>query len=255
IVGPSVGGYLGEVAGWRAVFFIYFLLGFALLALVYFQLPETGRSVKNSEISILGSVLELLLIRRFLGFTAIMALSTATFYIFIAGIPLVASKQFMMSQSQIGLGVGSITVGFLVGSLLSGRLIESLDVHAVLLSGRLAATLGLIVCACTLWAGWDTPAVLFGCTSLVGLGNGLTMPSASASVMFVRKDLAASASGLSDAVIVITGAAVTAMTGYAIKTFPDALALVGMMLPAAIASLAISAWMSLKDRERTAGDR
>lgn len=45
--------------------------------------------------------------------------------------------------------------------------------------------------------------------------------------MFVRKDLAASASGLSDAAIVIAGATVTAVTGFVIKAFPDAMALVG----------------------------
>ena len=252
IIGPSIGGYLGDVAGWRAIFVIYFLLGIALLALVYFQLPETGGDAKHSERSIPGFLLELLFNRRFLGYTSIMTLSTATFYIFITGIPLVASKQFMMSQTQIGLGLGSITVGFLIGSLLSGRLLEFCNSHAVLLSGRLAATLGLSVCVCALWAGWETPMVLFGCTSLVGLGNGLTMPSASASVMFVRKDLAASASGLSDAAIVIAGAVVTAVTGYVVKAFPDAMALVGLMLPAAIVSLAISAWMSFNVQERAA---
>lgn len=252
IIGPSIGGYLGDVAGWRAIFVIYFLLGIALLALVYFQLPETGGDVKHSERSIPGSLLELLFNSRFLSYTSIMALSTATFYIFITGIPLVASKQFMMSQTQIGLGLGSITVGFLIGSLLSGRLLEFCNSHAVLLSGRLAATFGLSICVCALWAGWETPMVLFGCTSLVGLGNGLTMPSASASVMFVRKDLAASASGLSDAAIVIAGAVVTAVTGYVVKAFPDAMALVGLMLPAAIVSLAISAWMSFNVQERAA---
>ncbi|MDE0524168.1 MAG: hypothetical protein OXH79_19645 [Boseongicola sp.] len=88
--------------------------------------------------------------------------------------------------------------------------------------------------------------------SLVGFGNGLTMPSASASVMFVPKDLAASASGLSDAVIVIAGAVVTAVTGYVVRTFPNAMALVGLMLPAAILGLAISVWMSFNVQERAA---
>ena len=252
IIGPFIGGYLGEVAGWRAIFFIYFLLGLSLLALVHFHLPETGGDVEHSESSALSSLLELLSNPRFLGYTSIMALSTATFYIFIAGIPLVASRQFMMTQAQIGLGLGSITVGFLIGSLLSGRLLEFCNSHAVLLSGLLAATIGLSACACALWAGLEMPMVLFGCTSLVGLGNGLTMPSASASVMFVRKDLAASASGLSDAVIVTAGAVVTALTGYVVKTFPDAMALVGLMLPAATVSLAISVWMSFNGKERTA---
>ncbi|MYA88668.1 MAG: multidrug effflux MFS transporter, partial [Boseongicola sp. SB0662_bin_57] len=252
IIGPSVGGYLGEIAGWRAIFLVYFLSGISLLALVHFQIPETGGGVKHSEGSAFRSLLELLSDPRFLGYTSIMTLSTATFYIFITGLPLVASEQFMMTQAQIGLGMGSITVGFLIGSLLSGRLLESCSLHAVLLSGRLAATLGLTVCVCALWSGWETPMVLFGCTSLVGLGNGLTMPGASAAAMFVRKDLAASASGLSDAVIVTAGAVVTAVTGYVAKAFPDAMALVGLMLPAAAGSLAISAWMSFNAQERIA---
>ncbi len=43
---------------------------------------------------------------------------------------------------------------------------------------------------------------LFGATVFVGLGNGLTMPSASAGALSVRPDLAGSTSGLTGALTV-----------------------------------------------------
>ena len=249
IVGPLLGGFLGEVGGWRFIFGTYSLLGVLLFCLVHLAVPETRVPSERPEGSILGSAIALCRDVRFWQYTSVMTFATGTFYVFISGVPSVASEQFGMNQAEIGLGLGSITVGFLAGSFLSGRLIEFFNAHTVILLGRVAACAGLMVCACLLWIGWELPGVLFGCTSLVGFGNGLTMPSASAAVMFVRRDRAASASGLSDAVIVIVGAIVASMTGYVLEAVPDALVLVCLMLPLAVIGLVISALMALHVEE------
>ncbi|MDE0695460.1 MAG: MFS transporter [Boseongicola sp.] len=245
ILGPLLGGVLAEVGGWRHIFGVYSLSGILLLVLVYLKVPETNARTSGPEEALWASAFVLFLDFRFWQYTSIMALATGTFYVFTSGVPIVASAQFTMSQAEIGLGLGTITVGFLAGSFASGRLLELCSPHTVILWGRIAASSGLAICACLLWAGWEVPVVLFGCTSLVGFGNGLTMPSSSASVMFVRKDRAASASGLSDAVIVIVGAVLASLTGHVLESVPDALVLVCLMLPLAIFSLGISALMIL----------
>ena len=40
-IAPVMGGAIHALAGWRAIFFFVFLLGIALILLIYFYLPET----------------------------------------------------------------------------------------------------------------------------------------------------------------------------------------------------------------------
>ena len=98
------------------------------------------------------------------------------------------------------------------------------------------------------------PVALFGCASLAGFGNGLTMPSASAPVMFVRSVRATRASGLSEAVMMIVGAVLATLTGHVLGSVLDALMLVCLMLPLTNVSLGISVYMALHAREPDAAD-
>ena len=173
-----------------------------------------------------------------------MAFGIGAFYMFVSGIPLVAAQELMMDQFEIGLGMGSITVGFLIGSFVSGKMSTRIVPETIILSGRVVATVGHLASACVLWAGWISPWSLFGGTVFVGIGSGLTTPSASASAMFVRRELAASAAGLSGAVIVVFGADFSATAGYVLKAYPYAIALVGLLLAVTISSLAIVVWVS-----------
>ena len=69
------------------------------------------------------------------------------------------------------------------------------------------------------------PITFLGGTICVGVGNGLTSPSASLAIMSVRKDLSATASGLSGAVIVVVGAVMTGLTGIILNLYPTAFTL------------------------------
>ncbi|MEL6220084.1 MAG: Bcr/CflA family drug resistance efflux transporter, partial [Pseudomonadota bacterium] len=77
--------------------------------------------------------------------------------------------------------------------------------------------------------GVVTPVTVFGATVWVGVGNGLTMPGASAGAMSVRPGLAGSASGLSGALTVAFGAVISGLTG-AVVGATDVTTLLGIML-------------------------
>ena len=70
------------------------------------------------------------------------------------------------------------------------------------------------------------------------------MPSASTAVMFVRSELAASASGLFGAVIVVFGAVFSAVAGAMLQAHPTALSLVALMLTLTSLSLVIAVWIA-----------
>jgi len=77
----------------------------------------------------------------------------------------------------------------------------------------------IVACACpiiglTLFlAGFRNAVALFGPCILIGVGNGLTMPSANAGMLSVRPGLAGSAAGLAGAITVGGGAALFSITG------------------------------------------
>jgi len=200
------------------------------------------------------SYLQLISTPDFWAYTLIMSLGIGAFFVFKSGVPLVADKQFDMSQAQIGLGIGSITFGFLFGSFLSSRLATNYSLDALILSGRCVGCLGLFLCLLVLSLGFVSSVTLLAGTMCVGVGNGLTSPSASSAVMFVRKDLSASASGLSGAVIVVIGAIMTSITGAILDVYPNAFALVCIMFSVTFLSFVIAVWILTRPKGWLAQD-
>jgi len=78
---------------------------------------------------------------------------------------------------------------------------------------------------------------LFGATVFVGLGNGLTMPSANAGALSVRPKLAGSASGLKGALAVGGGAVLTSIAAVILTEGGGPYQLLGMMLFCSIVAL------------------
>ncbi len=92
---------------------------------------------------------------------------------------------------------------------------------------------------------------LFGATVFVGLGNGLTIPSASAGALSVRPDLAGSASGLTGALTVGGGALLTSIAAILLSDEGEAYQLLGLMLFCSLVGLAAALGvLRLKRREQ-----
>ena len=146
ILAPSLGGFLSDAAGWRANFWLYAATGIGLWAMVWIRLPETSGAQPLGASAFIKSYFELIKSLHFWAYTLIMAFSIGAFYVFISGVPLVAVEQLDMTQSQIGLAIGSMTLGFLTGSFLSSQLASRLAANTLILLGRSIATFGLLSC-------------------------------------------------------------------------------------------------------------
>ena len=242
IIGPSIGGGLSELAGWRSNFWLYTFLGIGLWLLVWGQLPETGIKKSSTTKDFFYSYLDLISIADFWRYALIMSLGIGAFFCFITGIPIVAAQQFDMDQGSIGLCIGSITCGFLFGSFVSGRFGSKYSLDVMILSGRYLACLGLLISIFFISIGFVPLKSLLGGILLVGVGNGLTSPSANLAVISVRKDLSASASGLAGALIVLTGAIMTGITGAILDVYPNTVALISVMSFVTAISFLIAAW-------------
>lgn len=236
MLGPTVGGLIDQLFGWRASFYVLTLLGISVLVLCWTDLPETNKSRSKTMLEQYKVYPDLLRSRRFLAYCLCMSFSVGAFYAFLSGAPLAAAS-FGLSSAALGLYMGSITGGFMLGSFLAGRLAGTLPASTILISGRLVACAGLLLGLILYFAGIGHVLALFGPCLFVGLSNGLTQPTASAAAISVRSTQTGSAAGLAGA-ITVAGASIMAAVSSAVLTEENArVGLLLVMLASAVVAL------------------
>jgi MFS transporter, DHA1 family, multidrug resistance protein len=252
LLAPMLGGVLDELFGWRASFWTFLVFGAMLLAICWVDLRETNVNRSETLLKQLRTYPELLRSGRFWGYALWTAFSVSAFYAFIAGAPLVGSAVFQISPAQLGVYLGSTTVGFVLGSYLAGRLSARLPLTTMMIAGRVVACAGLVLGLLILSAGVVHELTLFGACVFVGLGNGVTMPSSNSGTMSVRPKLAGSASGLSGALTSASGAAFSAIIGAVLTVDNAAYGLLTVMLLASALGLAAAVFVQRIDRDAIA---
>ncbi|MCY3831021.1 MAG: MFS transporter [Rhodospirillaceae bacterium] len=251
MLGPMLGGLLDQFFGWRASFWAFFGFGLVVLAVCWIDLRETNRTPSATLKKQFRAYSELVRSRRFWGYALCMAFSTGGFYAFLAGAPLVAVTLFDVPPALLGVYIGSITLGFVFGSFLSGRFAARYALATMMIGGRIVACGGLILGLLVLATGFVHELTLFGACVCVGIGNGITMPSSSSGALSVQPNLAGSASGLSGALTVARGAAISAATGAILTAQNAAFGLLGMMLLSSALGLAAALYVLWLDRSET----
>jgi DHA1 family bicyclomycin/chloramphenicol resistance-like MFS transporter len=248
MLAPMAGGALDQLFGWRASFWAFLGFGLVAFGLSWVDLGETNRARSETFMTQVRTYPELFRSRRFWGYALCMAFSAGGFYAFLSGAPLVATAVFRMPPATLGVYMGTITAGFVLGSFLSGRFAGRHALTTMMMAGRLAACAGLIAGLAFLVAGVVNVVTLFGACVFVGVGNGLTMPSANAGAMSVRPRLAGSASGVAGALTVAGGALMSAVTGAIVTAENGAYALLGTMLVSSVLALVAALYVLRLDR-------
>ncbi len=230
MIGPLIGGQLDELYGWQSSF--YLTLGFAIfaLSLAYFDLGETNKEKQNSLKKQIEAYPELLRSRRFWGYAVTAMFSSGAFFAFLGGGSLLADRVYELSPSQYGFYFMFISMGYLLGNMISGRITKRIGINQMMLSGNIVVGLGLAASIIIILAGVTHPFAFFGFIFFVGLGNGMTLPSANAGVVNVRPNLAGSASGLAGSLQLGGGAILSVIAGYTISAENGAIPLATMML-------------------------
>lgn len=237
-IGPAIGGLLDEHYGWRASFDAMFGFGVLVLAASLAWLHETNhrRGRATGPAALARDFADLAASPVFLAFAVSSALTSAVFFAFIGGAPYVMQKLMGLGARETGLYFVLIAAGYVVGNFLSGRYAARFGIVRMMTAGNL---LGLAACSAA-WvlyaAGFLHPAAVFGPMFLVGMSNGLSLPSSVAGAVSVRPDLAGAASGLIGSLQIGGGAVVTAAIGAAVTQ--SAVPLYASMTALAAAALA-----------------
>jgi len=251
MLGPMLGGVLDVSLGWRAVFALYALLGGALLLLTWSDMGETR--ALGLPAPRLADWVALLRSSRYWAYVLCTAFTIGAFYVFVTGVPYVGKAAWGLSPAEVGLGVGSITGGFLVGAAISARQARRVGVGVLLVAGRVVAVLGMVLGLGVFAAGASHPLALFGLTLFIGLGNGLTLPSANAGTLSVRPALAGTAAGLGGALVMALGAVLSTLTALVVEVSPTPFALLTLLTGCVLLSL-VAALVALRlERAATHG--
>jgi hypothetical protein len=153
----------------------------------------------------------------------------------------------------VGIGVGSITGGFLVGAAVSARQARRLGMAVLLVSGRAVTVAAVALALAVFAAGASHPLALFGLTIFVGVGNGLTLPAANAGTMSVRPALAGTAAGLSGALSMALGAVLSTLTALVVERSATPGALLAIIMGCVLLSLMAALVATRLDRGASPG--
>ncbi|WP_334186449.1 MFS transporter, partial [Noviherbaspirillum sp.] len=244
MLAPLFGGYMQELFGWRANFFVVALFAMALLVLAARRLVETLPSQKrfvNSHWSMLVSYVGLLGMRKFHVYTLPVMCGAVGLFTYQTGAPVLLIGHMDVSPADYGIYAAMPALGFMMGTFTTTRIALHTKAETLIEAGCvLFIASGMLIVGLSLWTSpgpWAVaiPMVLFGA------GNGLVMPTATIGGLSAAPLLVGSAAALISCLRMGAGSA----GSYIITRLPsDSVTALGCLVSAA-GIAALLSWIYL----------
>ena len=239
---PPLGGYLGATYGWQINFHVLTGAGVFVFILSYFDYGETNLKRSVSFTEQFKAYPQLVTSRRFWGYALTTAFSAACYFAYLGGAPYVGAVAYNLGPEQIGLYLMLTPLGYIMGNFISGRYSSVLGLEKMLIIGCLLILLPMLACFAVILSGVVHPMGFFAFTLVVGLGNGMVLPNATAGMLDVNPSLAGSASGLGGAVLTLGGASFSAAAAFFLTETSGALPLVLCIVLASSCALLLTVY-------------
>ena len=237
MISPAIGGYIETHFGWQGNFWMLGLIGAMCFAIAFMDQGETAPSTSKNAWAQFQQYPALLTSQRFWGYCLASSLGSGAFFAYIGGAPFVGSVIYGLSPQQLGMYFGAPALGYFVGNFLSGRYSTRFGIDTMVTCGLLITLFGLSMSFAISAASLGSAKAFFGFMTLVGLGNGMTIPNATAGMLSIKPELAGTASGLGSAIMIGGGAALSAIAGLQLQGATSDLPLIELMLVSVFAGL------------------
>ena len=203
-----IGGQIHVRWGWQTNFVLLAVLAVLLLVAAWLGLPRVAKPATADGHwlrAMLSAYARLLREPRFLLYVAILAATTATFYAFLAGAPIVL-KGYGIGPDGIGWFIMAVPVSYILGNFMTSRLIAQAGESRVMAWGQALTLGGLAVMLALGLGGVQTALAVALPLLLLGFGHGLLNPPALAGTVGVLPALAGSAAAVAGLMQQLTGA-------------------------------------------------
>lgn len=240
---PVLGGRLEAAFGWHGAFTVLLVTGVLALAWSWFDLGETMTSPGMPLREQLRRYPILARSVRFWGYCLASMLNAGAFYAYLGGASFVGAQVFHLDPVTVGNWFAAPSIGYMIGNALAARLSGRFSIDGMILTGS-AITAGTLALALIVTlAGVEAPLIFFGATTIMGIGNGMTMPNAMAGMMGVRPDLAGTASGFGGAMMTAGGAALATLAGALLVPGTGSAVLLAIMAASAGGAVLAILWV------------
>ena len=214
-----IGGQLHVRLGWQANFVLISVLAAGLLLAAWRGLPDHQKATTVQPHwlqAMLSAYKTLLKTPSFLMFVTILAMTTATFYAFLGGAPIVLGS-YGVKPDGIGFFIMVVPCAYIAGSYLTSRVVRSVGNRRMMRLGQIM-TLGSIGLMLLLaLVGLNSPLAFVLPLMLLGFGHGLLVPPALAGTVGLPPALAGSAAAVAGLSQQLMGA----VGGFAVGLFPQ----------------------------------
>lgn len=243
VLAPTIGGFVDQHFGWRAVLLV--LAGLAAIALANstVNLRETLPVETRSSLR-LGTVLSTYKrIAKDAGFLLpALGLSAVFFFLFgyIGGAPFIYQGHFDLDANTFGLVFGGTGLSVMLGAIVAGRTVTRFGAGALGMAGTILVALGAAVGFVLALLGMGLPGIVIGMfISLFGIG--IAEATLMALAMASQHTSLGSTAALLGAFQLIISSAATPIAGVMVETGPLAwLAFLMVVGAVAIAIVAVS---------------
>jgi len=241
-IAPVFGGYIAGAAGWPWIFATLALVGTGMFVFVLLRVPETNPYVSRGAfrfVSMLGSYLQLVKSRRYLGYLAIAAVPVAGSLSFQTAAPFIIVGELGVHPSEFGLLMVSLTAAYFVGTLLANRFAVHAGVNRSIMLGSALLLVGAALqMALALSLSLSIWSVLV--PQMIWLmAMGIVMPNAMAGAVAPFPMMAGAAASLQGFAMMAAGA----LSSLVLSRLGAGVGSLGLMMcTLAVAGTAVFAW-------------
>jgi DHA1 family bicyclomycin/chloramphenicol resistance-like MFS transporter len=219
MIGPVIGGQLEINFGWRANFM--FLMAFAavILLAVVGVLDETNKRLDPMALAprrMLANFREMLTSRRYVGCMAAATFCYSGLFAFISASSFVLIDVVGLAPDAFGMSFAVMVVGYMLGAVSAGRLIQRLGLDRTMLTGAILAGIGgPLMAVLAIYAMEDVTAIMIVIPMMFyAAGVGLVMPATTAAAIGPYPEKAGAASSLLGFIQMCIAAAVGATVAH-----------------------------------------